>query len=622
MTSARLRLLSLWVSQGARIMADNCLRMFIVLRALDDGPEAGEFAWNVAAAAFLLPALVGAPLNGAICNSLPRRRVLVASAAFCLIVTCVFAALNTAWLACLALVACGNAVYSPARYAMLPAAAREARLPLSRINGWLEMGAVSAFIAGILAGGYLHGISTSAIFGFSPTIALIVGLNGLCLVTALPVGFQTDVQRDEDFRHAVAGFFRDSRRIILITESRAALLAMTALRSIVLAAAGPALAINFTLSIAGEADPIAFFPAILMVLCGAAIGAIVASIQGHPTRILGLVPFGATVMALALVVGALLHPIPSWAFFVVGAMAGLINVPIFTTYQASLPADARGNGLAVLNAAGYAGMAGLALIMAALNRWRLVSVDDRLWIVFGLTAIGAAIAWRYLYRDVYEQVIEILFWPIFRVRGFGPGLTEIPTEGPLIVLANHSAWFDPLWLGKVLPRRLIGMLTSEFYDKPGLHFLAKYVVHSIRVESSGYRREVPELDVAVATLDRGECVLIFPEGQMRKKEAVPLRRFGRGVWQLISRRPQTRVVICWIEGGWGSFTSYYGGPPTRNKRFDWWRRIEVAVAAPELLDPKMLDDHHAARQYLMRKCLDARRYLGLEPLPLESNPPD
>ena len=75
--------------------------------------------------------------------------------------------------------------------------------------------------------------------------------------------------------------------------------------------------------------------------------------------------------------------------------------------------------------------------------------------------------------------------------------------------------------------------------------------------------------------------------------------------------PETPVVACWIEGGWGSYTSYFDGPPTVNKHPDWWRRVRVGMAPPRVLDAKLLSDQRAARAYLMQMCLDTREYLGL-----------
>jgi hypothetical protein len=87
---------------------------------------------------------------------------------------------------------------------------------------------------------------------------------------------------------------------------------------------------------------------------------------------------------------------------------------------------------------------------------------------------------------------------------------------------------------------------------------------------------------------------------------------GKGIWRILRDRPETPVVVCWIEGGWGSYTSYWNGPPLANKRPDWWRSIRIGVSEPQVLAPALLEDHRATRVYLMRACLEARRHLGLE----------
>ena len=160
------------------------------------------------------------------------------------------------------------------------------------------------------------------------------------------------------------------------------------------------------------------------------------------------------------------------------------------------------------------------------------------------------------------------------------------------------------------------MMTSKYYDLPVLHFLMERVARAIRVQAAAFRREVPELDQAVQVLDRGGCLVIFPEGSMKRKPERPIRPFGQGIWKILHNRPSTPVLVCWIEGGWGSFTSYAGGPPMKKKPLDLFRRINIGMEAPIVLDPKLLADQRATRTFLMEKCLKARRLLGLEPCEL------
>jgi hypothetical protein len=109
------------------------------------------------------------------------------------------------------------------------------------------------------------------------------------------------------------------------------------------------------------------------------------------------------------------------------------------------------------------------------------------------------------------------------------------------------------------------------------------------------------------------------EAQLRRRADQSLRLFGQGVWRILQELPETPVLVCWIEGGWGSFTSYFNGPPLRGKRPDLRRRIDIAVDEPHPLDPKILADQPATRQYLMRTCQECRRYLGLPAPPARTD---
>ena len=97
---------------------------------------------------------------------------------------------------------------------------------------------------------------------------------------------------------------------------------------------------------------------------------------------------------------------------------------------------------------------------------QVLSGTGQLWLVAILAAVGAVVAWRKLYREVIEQLMEIAVWPVYRIKGHGDGWTPLPLRGPLLIVANHAAWFDPIWMAKVIPRSLRPMMTSLFYDLP------------------------------------------------------------------------------------------------------------------------------------------------------------
>lgn len=222
--------------------------------------------------------------------------------------------------------------------------------------------------------------------------------------------------------------------------------------------------------------------------------------------------------------------------------------------------------------------------------------------------------WTQLFRACFELLLEPVMWIAFKIRGRGPVLADFPRTGACLVIANHACWFDPGFIGKVIPRPITPMMTARFYDLPILRWLmVSFGV--IRVPEIAMKRDASEIQDAIAALDRGECVVIFPEGYLRRTEEQPLRRFGQGIWQILRARPTTPVFACWIEGAWGSYTSYHNGPPTKNKPRDVRRPIDVGASAAVTVPVEILGEHLSTRIHLMNLTIAARKFLDLPPLP-------
>src|SRR6185437_10893713 len=317
----------------------------------------------------------------------------------------------------------------------------------------------------------------------------------------------------------------------------------------------------------------------------------------HRFRGLGL----ATItLAIAFAVAAVCAIAQSWPDPVIAAIAGFLEVAILRLLMFVVFAQSgRWTDFALIGL-----VLGIAIGVVAAGQWPCTRLLT--WSL-GVLAVVAGIL---LFRPTFEFASEPLLWLMYRIRAFGPGLQRIPQRGPCLVVANHACWFDPLFLAKVLPRPITPMMTARFYDKPVLHFLCRHVFRAIRVPEKALKQDVPEeITLAIAALDRGECVVIFPEGYLRRGDDKLIRRFGRGVWQMLVARPQTPVFCCWIEGGWGSFCSYWNGNPTRGKRPDFRRRIGIAVPEPSAVETETLANHWATRNQLMNRVLAAREIL-------------
>lgn len=244
---------------------------------------------------------------------------------------------------------------------------------------------------------------------------------------------------------------------------------------------------------------------------------------------------------------------------------------------------------------------------------RLKTIEIR-WFLFPIVFIFVVYAWIRLFRPFFELCVEAKVRLNYRVTVAGPG-TNVPVHGPIIVISNHACLWDPLFLAKALPRPVTPMMTSIFYDRWYIKPLVKYVFGTIRVPDARARRNAPEIQDAIRALDEGKCLMLFPESFLRRREEVPLRRFGRGIWEILKERPDTPVACCWIEGAWGSYSSHWNGPPGKNKPREGVRTISIGMSEPVVIPKEVLDHHLKTRIHLMNEVSKARAHLGLEPLP-------
>jgi 1-acyl-sn-glycerol-3-phosphate acyltransferase len=345
-----------------------------------------------------------------------------------------------------------------------------------------------------------------------------------------------------------------------------------------------------------------------LLLRGLILGMAFALLQPHPQRILASVSIGYFVFSLGLLF-QWLWPGALWPVILAGFGAGWPLVSLEIGLLVSVMPRQRFSALMLMTLPSVA----LTGLLAWLLPNPLPPGRISAWLLIPAVA-GTLVFGRLFIREFFELVVELAMIAMYQVRGRGPGLDHVPLRGPAILVANHSSWLDPLWIAKALPCRLTPLMVSKFFDLPFIRWIVGPVAHCIRVSDSRFRREAPEIQEAIRRLERGEIVLIFPEGWLRRKEERILRRFGQGIYQMLRDKPNTPVIVCWIEGGWGSYMSFFNGPPMKNKKIDCRRPIGIGVSKPQVIDLDMLLDPVKTRKHLMRACLNAREYLGL-PVP-------
>jgi 1-acyl-sn-glycerol-3-phosphate acyltransferase len=151
--------------------------------------------------------------------------------------------------------------------------------------------------------------------------------------------------------------------------------------------------------------------------------------------------------------------------------------------------------------------------------------------------------------DPVYSVAKAAFWPFLRygLRWTMEGIEHLPTSGAVLLASNHVSYLDPLTLAYVADRqhrRVRFLAKAELFEKPVLGTLLRSA-HQIPVQR-GKENAAGALAAAVDALDRGECVVVFPEGTI-SEDLEPMR--GKSGTARLAQQASMPIVPI---GLWGT----------------------------------------------------------------------
>jgi len=226
------------------------------------------------------------------------------------------------------------------------------------------------------------------------------------------------------------------------------------------------------------------------------------------------------------------------------------------------------------------------------------------WLWWAVPAgLAAAVGlWLIFLPWLVRATFWLMVWPRYALRV--AGAENLPRSGPALVVANHLTWIDGFLAAAGAPRPGKVLVNAAFIDKPGLRWLARRA-GVIPIALSGPRAMRVAIEAVGAALDRGEAVLIFPEGQLNRTGL--LGPFRRGIEVILKDRPHVPVIPLGLDNLWGSYFSFSGGH-FFHKRPAGLRRPVGLAFGPPIAAPVTA---FAARQAVLESVVVARERNGI-----------
>ena len=168
----------------------------------------------------------------------------------------------------------------------------------------------------------------------------------------------------------------------------------------------------------------------------------------------------------------------------------------------------------------------------------------------------------------------------------------LPLSGPAILVANHNSHLDTLVLTTLLPHRLLPLIRpvaadDYFLKNRPLAWFATAIMGIIPLTRRPRPGQDP-LQLLVEALDRGEILILYPEGSRGLPEE--MTELKSGIAHLARRRPQVPVVPLFLHGLGKAlpkgeavlvpfFVDVFVGPPVR---FEGDRKAFMALLESRL----------------------------------------
>jgi glycerol-3-phosphate dehydrogenase (NAD(P)+) len=162
-------------------------------------------------------------------------------------------------------------------------------------------------------------------------------------------------------------------------------------------------------------------------------------------------------------------------------------------------------------------------------------------------------------RALQRGVNPLLYWTLrallvpffllyFRMNRIGR--EHLPRSGPLLLAANHRSFLDPFVIGMLVRRPVYYMAKRELFERRWQAWILN-ALGAFPVDRGAGDREA--MHTAREILERGDCVVIFPEGTRVRPGPLGKPHRGAGRLALETGAPVVPVAVIGTEDvrrGW------------------------------------------------------------------------
>src|SRR3954452_4153373 len=149
---------------------------------------------------------------------------------------------------------------------------------------------------------------------------------------------------------------------------------------------------------------------------------------------------------------------------------------------------------------------------------------------------------------IARAILQPFFLVYFRMERIGR--EHVPSSGPVIIASNHRSFMDPFVIGMMLRRPTYFVAKTELFHN---RFVAWFLSSLGAFPVDRGRGDNDAMVTARQILERGDVVVIFPEGTRTRPGALGAPKRGVGRLALESGAPVVPIALIGTEAirrGW------------------------------------------------------------------------
>jgi glycerol-3-phosphate dehydrogenase (NAD(P)+) len=156
-------------------------------------------------------------------------------------------------------------------------------------------------------------------------------------------------------------------------------------------------------------------------------------------------------------------------------------------------------------------------------------------------------------RSLNRGVNPVIYWTLrsllvpaslIYLRMQRVGREHLPKHGPLLLASNHRSFLDPFLIGTCLRRPIYYFAKRELFEKRWQAWILNSLGAFPVDRGAGDRAA---LDTAREILERGDCVVVFPEGTRKRRGPLGMPRRGIGRLALETGVPVVPIAVIGSE---------------------------------------------------------------------------